>query len=454
MKTPTHRTGRRPVAAAGRVLLVASLAALGACGSDDDDDPAEQGTVTGTAEPGSPLAPVDPDVDDADDAGDADSGADPDDGAPSGNAPAGSELAFAATVAPDFGSGRTDRLVIGEATATVDGSFPATISDIGVATDGESVYEIARFGTNTITKYAPDDTSAAIWQFSVEGDEEESNPYDIVFDGAGRGFVPRYGSPTLWIVDPSVDASDEAGFKTGELDLSAYDVDEPNASAALVVGDELYVLMERLTGFVPDKSGYVAVFDLATDAEIDTGQGTDGLPGIALETVNPTALQYDEAADTVYVLGRGNYFENPEVPGDPYTGGLETIDVDTYESALLIDDGTADDNRGYFSDALVMSPTKGYLITYADFQVNSLVAFDPSTGTLADAPIPGFEDVEISHLAEAPDGRIWVGLGGPTPGYAILDPLDDSIDELRVATELVPRDTAFVAVPGEGDAAD
>ena len=421
MKTPSPRRPRPPLdRSATRALLVASLAALAACGSDDDDD------------------------NDADLAGPAGSGD-------------GDGLAFVASRAPDFGSGRTDRLAIGEAVVTVDGSYPATVSDITVATDGEFVYEIAGFGTDTITKYDPDDTSGAIWQFSVNGDEVESNPYDIAFDGAGRGFVPRYGSPTLWIVDPSVDASNEAGFRTGELDLSAYDEDEPNVSAALVVGDRLFVLMERLTGFLPfaDKPGYVAVFELAGDGtvtEIDTGRGADGLFGIELRTVNPTALQYVEATDTLYVLGRGNFFESAEVPGDPYTGGLEAIDAQTYESALAIDDGTAEDNRGFFVDALVVSPTKGYLIAQAGFLDNALLAFDPGTGELAEAPVAGLDGLELTSLEEAPDGRVWVGLGGDAPGYAILDPLDDSVDAVRVATELVPIDAAFL--PGGTDGED
>lgn len=425
-------------------LLAVTLAAtmlLGACASDDDDEdgrlPSDDTGVPGAEAPdgaGSPDGETPPQSDDTDPSPVAE--------------PADEALAFVAARASDFGSARIDRLVLGEDTATVDGSYPATESDIVVATDGTAVYQIGRFGLDSLTRFDPDDTSAAVYQFSVNGAESSANPYDIAFAATDRAYLTRYGSELAWIVDPSVGANEADLFRLGELDLSAYDDDAPNMSDALIVDGKLFVLLERLretpSAFLPDEEGYVAVFDTASDDEIDTDPDDDGLPGIALGIRNPTAMQHEAASGRIYVLGRGNFFLGEGLEGDPYTGGLVAIDPETYAVTPVLDDGTEDDNEGFFVNALVVSPTKGYLVTQAGFGDNTLRAFDPTAGTLAADPVEGLAGVEITTLAEAPDGRVWVGLGGEAPGFAIVDPLDDSVAPERVATELVPIDVVFL----------
>jgi len=84
----------------------------------------------------------------------------------------------------------------------------------------------------------------------------------------------------------------------------------------------------------------VAVFDVETDEEIATGQGADGLNGIELNTTNPLALQYVESLNEIVVTGRGNIFgEFNDLEGDPFVGGIEVIDVASFENELLLDDG-------------------------------------------------------------------------------------------------------------------
>jgi len=215
-------------------------------------------------------------------------------------------------------------------------------------------------------------------------------------------------------------------------------------SDALIVGDRLFILMERLSVFIPDKTGYVAVFDINDDTEIETGQGTDSLKGIALETVNPTALQYNEQTGEIYVVGRGNFFESEAITSDFHSGGLETIDPETFENQLLIDDGTDEENEGgYFVDALVVSPSRGYLITYASFGVSTLRSFNPTTGLLDEEAVGDLVGQDLTTMAVAPDGKIWVGVGGSTPGFFVVDPLDNSVAAEQVSTELVPLNVVF-----------
>lgn len=387
------------------VPLLLAAVALAACGSDDDSDDV----------PGPNASGDDGDV-----------------------------AAFVATRAPDFGSGRVDRLVVDGEGLVVDGSYPATVSDIRVGTVDGDMIEIAAFGTSTIARYAADDTSAPIWEFSANEGDVDANPQDVVFDEAGFGYVTRYGDDALWVIDPSVGADGEADFVETRFDLGAYDEDAPNATDMVIVDGRLFVLIERLeNGFDPTRPGYVAVFDLATGLEIDTDPDSEGLPGIALETVNPTALQHDTDSGQLWVVGRGNFSLNPEVPGDPYTGGLESIDATSYANALVIDDGSEEENRGFFTDAVVLTGTKAYLVTPTTFPDATVLVADPEAGTIAAEPVAGLVDQPIAAFTEGPDGRVWIGLGGDSPGIAFLDPATDTLSGERVATELVPSDFAF-----------
>jgi len=404
----------RPGPRAGILLLSVSVA-LTACSSDDDDAPRN-------------LA-GDPFTNDAD----------------------ATAVAFVSGATPDFETGQIERLVIGDDIVST-GVTPATGSDIRVTTDGSDIYEIGRREIDTLTRFSIDELQEPVYQYSVNGAESAANPYAVVFVSDTKAYLTRRGSPLLWIIDPSADT--EANFLLGTIDLGAYARGaNPDMADALLVDDRLYVLMERLEeSFAPVQNGYVAVIDTATDIEIDTGEGLDGLPGIALLTSNPTGLQYLPESDEIYVVGRGNIFENEAVTDDFYDGGIETIDPDTFQNELLLDDGTSDDNQDYFVDGLVVSPTKGYVLTYAAFGQTTLRTFNPMLGTLDAAPVEGLVDQDISVLALGPQGRLWVGLNSAeAPGFRLLDTSDDSVLVERVATEFNPNAVVFLERPAAQD---
>ncbi|MFT6303931.1 MAG: hypothetical protein ACJAY2_003126, partial [Pseudomonadales bacterium] len=186
--------------------------------------------------------------------------------------------------------------------------------------------------------------------------------------------------------------------------------------------------------------------DIATNTEIVTNQSTSDLPGIELSVVNPTALQYNAAMNEIYVLGRGNYFENATVTTDFHSGGIEVIDPDSYETELLLDDGTDADNEGYFVDATVIDANLGYLLTYQSFGVTTLRTFNPTTGILNDTLIEGLQDVDITTLSHGLDNHLWIGLNSATPGFMRLDLATGVIADELVATELVPIGLTFITV--------
>src|SRR3546814_3723342 len=61
-------------------------------------------------------------------------------------------------------------------------------------------------------------------------------------------------------------------------------------SAGLIKDGKLYVALQRLQNFAATQSGYIAVIDTATNTEIDTGKGSNGLKGIELPVNDPVRL--------------------------------------------------------------------------------------------------------------------------------------------------------------------
>lgn len=418
--------------------LALALILVSGCSSDGSDEP---------------MTPID--------GGDGPANEQPDGNDPIlGSPDAEQSFAFVSTRARDYTSGQIVRISLGDGN-TITGSYPATGSDIDVDTDGDNVYQIGRFNIDSVTRFDPLDTSTFDYQLSVNDDETSlANPQDLVFIDETKGYLTRRGSDKMWVIDPEPDNSPASvdDFLISEIDLSAYDIDLPNMTDALIVDDKLFVLMERLIELpsgnqAPDKPGYLAVFDTRTDTEITTEQSGNNLNGIRLLTRNPTHLQYNESTGQIYVIGRGNFFENTEISGDFHTGGVEVIDPVTYEHTLLLDDGTDADNNGYFLDGVIINETLGYLIT-ADYNPavfgpdnTQLRPFNPSTGELL-APVANLIDAteSLALLEIGPDNHLWVGIDSIAPGFARIDLQNGEIAPERVATSLVPNGIAFLSI--------
>ncbi|MFP4226697.1 MAG: hypothetical protein ACLFRF_08200, partial [Desulfobacterales bacterium] len=149
------------------------------------------------------------------------------------------QMAVVATAAADFTSGAHSVISVEpvDGSRTVKNKLAETGSDITVVAYGEYFYRLERSGAQSITKYHIDAPEEVVWQYSTEGEESESNPYDMIFVNSEKAYVLRYGSSKAWIVNPSAKTEDE--FKTGELDLSAYaDTDDvPEMHSGTIVGD-------------------------------------------------------------------------------------------------------------------------------------------------------------------------------------------------------------------------
>ncbi len=364
-------------------------------------------------------------------------------------------FAFAATSA--FPTGQIERISFADG-YTVNGTYPATTNDIRVETFNNDLYQLGRFDLDSLTKFDVNDTSVVEYQYSLNGDESKTNPYDVVFASETKAYVIRYGSPKIIIIDPT--AVDEASFIIGEIDTSAYDPDltdevpEPRASGGVIVGNQLFVLFERLstTLFSPIEQGYVAVYDIETDTEVDTGKGeADQLMGIPLGSLNPGDIRFNEATGEVYVTGRGNIFvEFNMLPGDPYSGGLFAIDPTTYDLNQLLDDGDATTNTlGFIERTLVLNDEKGYVSFYAseapaEGSRNTLYTFNPSTGIVGES-VAALEGMQIATLDIGINGFLWVGISSQSaPGFLRLDTTSDTVVGELIRTDFSPLNVEFI----------
>ncbi len=277
-----------------------------------------------------------------------------------------------------------------------------------------------------------------------------SNPCDLIFAGDEKAYLLRYDTSTAWIINPQ--ATSEAQFKIGEIDLSSYsDQDNcPEMTSGTIVNDKLFILLQRINrdnDWAPEQA-YVAVFDINTDSEIDTNiPNPDNVFGIPLPIKNPSAIQYLEENNKIYVQGAGrleNSWENIEAE---YSGGIMSINPTTYETSVILDDGTQDDHPyGNISGMAICSSTKGYFIGYKEWGDNTLYSFNPTTGEVGGIANESLEGKNIAGMEAGAyadkNGMLWV-CNATDAEVVIIDTVDNTIDE-KIFTNLNPQKVAFV----------
>lgn len=356
--------------------------------------------------------------------------------------PSQTQVAIIATIQPDYSGGAHAFIEADSPYSTQTQLLPTASSDITVACYDEHFYRLEKYGYDNVSKLSTQDPSTVIWQYSATDSNDTVSPnlYDIVFVDETKAYLIRYGSERAWIVNPS--ASQSSDFKTGELDLSFYaDADGvPEMADGVVVDDKLFIIIQRYENFTDLLTAYVVVFDTNTDTE---------LTSIALPLQNPLSIQYLPDNDLIYIQGAGKYSFGGAAA--EYTGGIATLDPNTYNVDLLIDDG--DDTNHPFGNINAMalvSDTKGYFIGYHDYLNTALYAFNPSTGAvLTDSAgdyqvIAGLQTLDLRALAVDDNDNLWVSIGDTAaPAIYIIDSFSDNIIENGITTDLQPQTIVF-----------
>ena len=250
-----------------------------------------------------------------------------------------------------------------------------------------SLYVVNRYGYDNVQVIAPAQGYATVRQFSVGNG---TNPQDIAFASRSKAYVSRLGSPDLLIVNPSTGAS------LGTIGLAAWaDADgNPEAAHLAVVGNLLFVALERLANFVPADTGLVVVVDMRADTVYDVDPLTAGKQVVRLSGLNPsTAFAAVPGGGAppelhLYIGCTGQW--------GLLDGGIEDIVVPTQGGAepwAVRSAGFAITEVALGGDVVDVAgygPERSYAIV-ADLSSNtSLVSWDPATGTkLATLYVPG-----------------------------------------------------------------
>jgi hypothetical protein len=149
----------------------------------------------------------------------------------------GQQFAVVTTVAADYSTGSFAAIALDD--WTVEDELFVTSGDPTLGVSGESVYQTNRYGYDTIRRYAPGSWTTPLWERELA---DGSNPHAAVECG-GALFVSLYETATLAVHDI------ESGNLLGTVDLTDHaDSDEvgPEPSSLAVLGDRLYVGLERL----------------------------------------------------------------------------------------------------------------------------------------------------------------------------------------------------------------
>ncbi len=234
---------------------------------------------------------------------------------------------------------------------------------------GDNAYFIGRYGSDTVTVMKATELQAdPVVQYSVGpedtmGDldlptpQASTNPHDMVFLSESTAYMSFAGASAILKLNPLT------GERLALIDVSAYcegDDELPEASPMAKVGQYIYVALKRQdrnNSWKPDIPVIIKI-DTETDTIVDLDPVAEGVQGITLSLRNPSAMEYVEARNELYLSCTGDS-NDAEVPS-----GVQIIDVltDTVKGAILTPAET-----GYRVSILrASSASKAYIIGYDD----------------------------------------------------------------------------------------
>lgn len=359
------------------------------------------------------------------------------------------------TIAPDYTNSEVAYLDA-ETQQVTSGYYVKDASDYTISTYKGDVFHIGRFFIDTVTKYNALDASSrdsAIWSYSTQDaqDSTSRNPYVLVSLSESKAYILRYGSSKVWIVNPQATNSED--FKVGELDLAGYaqetnSAGTPNPASAVITDGKLYIAMQRFDDDYAAGTAYVAVFDTATDTEIETNANDqDSVKGIPLMGVNPLEHSLVANEDKVYVTTRNGYSSF-----DLTYSRIEAINTSDYSLTEVLNAGDiADNSAAFIKSSVVISPEQGYFYASETFyepsyhEIGTVYEFNPTTGDILTAKVAGTGTENISFIGVDAANFLWVSVANPEmPGVDVIDTTTNENYVERLATVLNPSTIRFI----------
>jgi hypothetical protein len=279
------------------------------------------------------------------------------------------------------------------------GFLPKPATDYAVFANGEFLYHLGKYGVDAIQKYHIDNPELGYYPnggyiLRESGSDTSANPHQIAFlnDEANTAVITRYGHLEAWVVN--LDAQTFDNFIIEKLDLSHHadsvtDADtDPEADMVFIAGGKAFITMQNLSGYTPDNTAKVAVFNTSTWQEIATDSSIEGVQAISL------SLQNHQSG----VIYNNKIYLGSLVYSGP-TGGLEIINTDTYSTNVITDDLAV-------SNIAVNEFGKVFFTGYAAWESNSLYVLNSNNSyNLVSSDL---ENINITSLS-SPGDSIWIG---------------------------------------------
>lgn len=359
------------------------------------------------------------------------------------------------TVAPDYSNSEVAYLDA-KTQQVASGYYQKDSSDYTLSSYKGDIFHIGRFNIDSITKYnatQANDRDTAIWSYSTQDaqDSISRNPYTLVSLSETKAYLLRYGSNKVWIVNPQ--AANIEDFKIGELDLTSYiptgnSSGTPSPAAAVIENDKLYIAMQRQDDNYNAGVAYIAVFDTATDLEIETNANTDdSVKGIPLTGINPLEHSLVAEDDKVFVTTRNGYSST-----DLSLSRIEEINTDDYSVRQVLNAGDIENNTAAFIKAsVVISAEKGYfyasqsVFTPSYHEVSAIYEFNPTTGAIVTINVANTGTEQISFIGLDDDDFLWVSVADPSsPGVDVINTTTNTKEIDRLPTTLNPGVIRFI----------
>lgn len=320
-------------------------------------------------------------------------------------------------------------------------------TDYTIKTYQDDLYHLGRNNLDTVEKFTAEDMSNSAYKFSTQqtGEEVSGNPYDVVFLNAEKAFVIRYGSDQVLIINPS--ATQASDFITGSIDLSAYNTNkgDPTAADGLIHDGKLYVVMQRMDETWAPQTAYVAVFDAQTGEEIETNANAeDNLKGIPVAGINPVQDSLTLYGDNLFVTTNAAYGT-----ADISSSKIEKINLKDYSLSELLNAKDIENNTSYqLVETIIVNDEKGYFYAGGGWPaVSSVYQFNPTTGDITQNDViqTAAASEGIADIALDTQSRLWVSIStASTPGVEVYSVEDNTLETNRITTDLPPTRVEFL----------
>ncbi|MFQ5675132.1 MAG: hypothetical protein ACE5G1_04485 [bacterium] len=350
---------------------------------------------------------------------------------------AGAGAAHGFIITSDFSIGNLSTITTTTPRTTKNNVLGATgaHTDALIRAFGNLVFIVQRFGSNSILVIDPDNPGAPIANYTTNdsgSSNQQSNPHDMAFVSDSKAYISRYSLNTLLIVNP------RTGAQLGTIDLSSFvDINDSDdlveMDQMVIVGNLLFVSLQRLNNFSADNASYIVVINTDTD---DIIEPTSGEQKIVLQGRNPFDMTYLATTDRIYVANVADFST-----GNNF-GGIEVINPNTLQSEGFI--LTDNQFNGVLNTIAILSDSIAYAVI-ADVNFNnSVVPFNLSTQKIS-PPLSGLGIDFLPSLAFDKAGVLYIAdQDTNNPGVQVFDTATDQKIEGPIDTGLPPFEIIFL----------